>query len=43
VVFEKTSFAKFKIRNNFKQTIGETDSKHQESIGKSVPGIGLLK
>jgi hypothetical protein len=27
VVFDKTAFVKFKISNNFKQTIDETDSK----------------
>jgi hypothetical protein len=46
VVFDKTSFVKFKISNNFKQNIDEI-MKHipnnQKSIGKSIPAYGFLK
>jgi hypothetical protein len=28
VVFDKTAFVKFKINNNLKQNMDETDSKH---------------
>ncbi len=34
---DKTAFVKFKINNNFKQNIDETDSNNLESIGKSIP------
>ncbi len=40
-VFDKTMFVKFKISNNFKQNIDETDSKQQKSIGKSIPAYGF--
>jgi hypothetical protein len=31
VVFDKTEFVKFKISNNFKQNIDETDSKQPKN------------
>jgi hypothetical protein len=42
VVFDNTVFVKFKISNNSKQNIDETDSKNnQKSIGKSIPAYGF--
>jgi hypothetical protein len=43
VVFDKTAFVKFKISNNFKQNIDETDLKNQKSVGKSIPAYGFKK
>ncbi len=41
VVFDKTAFAKFKINNNFKQSIAETDLYNQKSIKKTIPAYGF--
>jgi hypothetical protein len=41
VVFDKTMFVKFKISNNLKQNIDETNSKQKKSIGKSIPAYGF--
>jgi hypothetical protein len=43
VVFDKTSFVKFKISNNFQQNIDETYSKQRKSIGKYIPAFGFEK
>jgi hypothetical protein len=44
IVFDKTGLFKFKISNNFKQNIDETDSKNnQKSIGKTIPADGFEK
>jgi hypothetical protein len=40
-VFDNTVFVKFKISNNFEQTIDETDLKQPKSIGKSIPSHGF--
>jgi hypothetical protein len=42
-VFDKTAFVKFKISNNFKQNIDETQSQQLKAIGKSIPAFGFLK
>ncbi len=43
VVFDKTAFVKFKISNNFKQNIDETDSK-QKKIHRNIhTSLWILK
>jgi hypothetical protein len=37
IVFDKTAFVEFKIINNCKQNIDETDLKQPKSIGKTIP------
>ncbi len=41
VVFGKTALSKFKISNNFKQNIDETDSKHPKIHMKSIQAYGF--
>ncbi len=43
VVFAKTEFVKFKISNNFKQNIGETDSKQPKIHRKIHTNLWILK
>jgi hypothetical protein len=38
---DKTVFVKYKISNNFEQTIDETDLKQPKSIGKSISASGF--
>jgi hypothetical protein len=41
IVFDKTSFVKFKVRIKFKQNIEETHLKQPKSIEKSIPAYGF--
>ncbi len=41
VVFDKTAFVKFKISNNFKQTLLKHNENKQKSIGQSIPAYGV--
>jgi hypothetical protein len=41
LVFKITAFVKFKISNNFKQNIDETDSKQAKIHKKILPAYGF--
>ena len=43
VVFGKTVFVKFKIRNNIKQNIDETHSKQPKTRRKTYTSLWILK
>ncbi len=43
VIFSKTVFAKFKINNNFKQNIDETDSKQPKTHKKIHTSLWILE
>ncbi len=43
VIFDKTAFVKFNIRNNFKQNIGETHSKQPKVHRKIITNLYTLK